>query len=97
MSSTSPFDVVLSEIATDYLRSLPLAEARSLALHLSTFYKNGTPQNSRALKALEDEKHDRIWVVGKYEILYVFLEDERRVEVGIIRPKKDSFIPPVTA
>ena len=88
MSSTSPFDVELSEIAYHYLRSLPLAQAQSLALHLATFYKNGTPPNSRVLTALGDEKNDRIWLVGEYEILYVFLPEERRVQVGVIRPKK---------
>lgn len=89
MSSTSPFDVVLSESARNYLRSLPLAEAQSLALHLSTFYKNGTPPGSRAMTALEEEKNDRVWLVSKYEILYVFRPDERRVEVGVIRPRDE--------
>ena len=84
MSSTSRFRVDLSETAFNYLRSLPLVEAQTLALHLATFYKNGTPPGSRGLAALEDEKNDRIWVVGEYEILYVFLPNERRVEVGVI-------------
>lgn len=87
MSSTPPFKVVLSETARSYLLSLPLAEAQSLRLHLLTFYKNGTPPNSRALKALENEKNDHIWLVGQYEILYVFLPEEGRVDVGIIRLK----------
>lgn len=87
MSSTSRFDVILSELVRNYLRSLPLSEAQALALHLATFYKNGTPPDSRALTPLGDEKNARVWFVGKYEILYVFLPDERRVEVGVIRRK----------
>lgn len=89
MSSTSRFDVFLSESARNYLQSLSLAEAQSLALHLATFYKNGTPPGSRALMALEDEKNDRIWLVGEYEMLYVFLPEEGRVEVGVIRRKPE--------
>jgi hypothetical protein len=87
VSSTSPFDVNLSENVLSYLRSLPPAEAQSLALHLSTFYKNATPQNSRALKALVGEKNDRVWLVGVYEVFYVFLPQEHRVEVALIRRK----------
>lgn len=87
MSSTPPFKVVLSETARNYLLSLPLTEAQSLRLHLLTFYKNATPPNSRALRALENEANDRIWLVGQHEILYVFLPEEGHVEVGIIRLK----------
>ena len=89
VSSTSRFDVVLSESARNYLQSLPLAEAQALALHLTTFYKNGTPPDSRALMALEGEKIDRIWLVGEYEILYVFLPEDGRVEIGVIRRKPE--------
>jgi CHAD domain-containing protein len=85
VSSTSQFDVLLSETARNYLLSLPEKDARAVAVYLLTFYKNGTPENSRTLTVLEDEKNDRIWIVGSYEFLYRFLPEDRRVEVGIIR------------
>ena len=85
MSSASRFEVVLSESAKNYLDSLSRQEAKGVALHLSTFYKNGTPKDSRALTALDGEENDRLWIVGAYEILYRFLPHERRVEVGVIR------------
>jgi hypothetical protein len=84
VSSTSRFNVELSESAKNYLHSLSQKEAKAVALHLATFYKNGTPQNSRALTALEGEENDRLWMVGAYEILYRFFPDERRIEVGLI-------------
>jgi hypothetical protein len=90
VSSASRFDVELSESAKNYLGSLSGKEAKAVALHLATFYKNGTPKNSRALTALGSEEHDRLWIVGAYEILYRFFPDERRVEVGVIRPKRPS-------
>jgi hypothetical protein len=37
---------------------------------------------------LKDEKNDRIWIIGPHEILYRFLPEDRRVEIGIIRPTR---------
>jgi len=88
VSSTSRLDVVLSDSARTYLLSLPKKEAQSIALHLLTLYKNGTPKHSRVLRTLDGEKSERVWIVGKYEILYVFVPEARRVEVGVIRPKQ---------
>ncbi|MEA2491709.1 MAG: hypothetical protein QOH21_3501 [Acidobacteriota bacterium] len=90
MSSASRFNVDLSESAKNYLDSLSRKEAKAVALHLATFYKNGTPKNSRALTALEGEENDRLWTVSAYEILYRFLPHERRVEVGVIRAKRPT-------
>jgi mRNA-degrading endonuclease RelE of RelBE toxin-antitoxin system len=88
VSSASRFNVDLSESAKNFLDSLSKRDAKAVALHLATFYKNGTPKNSRALTALEGEENDRVWTVGVYEILYRFFPDERRVEVGVIRVKQ---------
>jgi hypothetical protein len=86
VSSASQFDVLLSETARSYLLSLSAKDAEAVAIHLLTFFKNGTPDSSRALTALDGEQDDRIWIVGGYEILYRFLPQDRRVEVGVIRP-----------
>ena len=85
MSSTSQLDVLLSETAKNYLLSLPEKDARAVAVHLLTFFKNGTPPGSRELTVLEGEKNDRAWIAGSYEFLYRFLPDQGRVEVGVIR------------
>jgi hypothetical protein len=86
VSSASHFDVLLSETARNYLLSLTAKEADAITVHLLTFFKNGTPPNSRAMTALEGKKYDRLWIAGGYEIVYRFLPDDRLVEVGIIRP-----------
>jgi hypothetical protein len=86
VSSASQLDVLLSETARTYLLSLSAKDAEAVAVHLLTFFKNGTPPGSHPLTALEDEKNDRIWIVGGHEILYRFLAEDRRVEVGVIRP-----------
>lgn len=88
MSSASRFNVTLSESAKNYLHSLSKKEAKALALHLVTFYKNGSPENSRPLTAVKAEENDRVWTVGAYEILYRFFSQEGRVEVGVIGPKR---------
>jgi hypothetical protein len=86
VSSASHLDVLLSETARSYLLSLSAKDAEAIAVHLLTFYKNGTPPHSRVLTALTAETNDRVWIVGEYEILYRLLVRERRVEIGIIRP-----------
>ncbi|HYH08941.1 MAG TPA: hypothetical protein VEK11_17950 [Thermoanaerobaculia bacterium] len=85
MSSASRLDVVLSEVARNYLLALPEKEGRAVAVHLLTFYKNGTPPDSRPLQVLDGETHDRVLIAGRYEILYRYFPEERRVEVGVIR------------
>jgi hypothetical protein len=85
VSSTSQFDVRLSDTARNYLHSLSPTEAYAVAIHLLTFRKNGTPPGSRALTVLEGEKNDRVWIAGEYEFLYRFFPEDDRVEVGIIR------------
>lgn len=86
MSSASRLDVVLSASARAFLESLDKRRQTALALHLTTFYKNARPPQSRALapsgKPVENE---RVWNIGEYEVVYRIGDDGCRVEIGIIR------------